>query len=92
METQTLAIKQQFNALLKDAKDTYATHSPEYYDKAEAIKQKLALFLRNDFSGLTKNDLFMLCNLVNRHQPIALHVFLRKMGDFAKNCPTHKNL
>lgn len=92
MEPKTLTVKQQFNALCKDAKAAYATEGDEYHKKCEAITVRLREFLRNDLSSLSKNDVLILCNLVNRHQPIALHVFLRKMGDFANNCPTHKNL
>lgn len=89
METTiTLPVKQQFKNIIRKAKSTYAkANTNDYYRHADILTEMLRKFLHNDISDLSKNDLLILCDLVNRHRPVALHSFLITLSQLAKNAP-----
>lgn len=77
-------LNQLFALIYKWHEDLMLIEGDEYYKQHEGIKKQLVLFLREDFSTLSTQDLLKLISMVSTYRPVAPHSFLLTCAQLVK--------
>lgn len=78
-------VKIDFKLLLKNDTALKGLEGNEYYAAQDALNKSLREFIRlADLSVLNGKQVLQLCDLVQRHRPVALHSFLITCGQHIK--------
>lgn len=79
------AVKIDFKLILKKEAALKSLEGNKYYTAQDELNKSLREFIRlADLSVLNTNQILQLCNLVQRHRPVALHSFLITCGQHIK--------
>lgn len=80
MNTQAKEMSVSFKDLVNRDNELNKLGGDAYYTKQAQLISQMRVFLRTDFSGLSGKQMLYLCDLVQRHRPVALHSFLIACG------------